>query len=465
MIEHAVHINNQELAMPNGIDLNNDYPSIAHSDELYARALGLIPCVTQTLAKGPGQNIRGVAPKYLQRGNGSHVWDVDGNEFIDFNMGIGPISLGYCHPPVDDAIRAQLADGNTFSLMHPLEVEVAELIRDLVPNAEAVRYSKTGCDVTTAAVRLARAYTGRSKVLCCGYHGWHDWYIAVTDRNRGIPAEVQDLTYTFSYNDIQSVIDAIDDDTACVILEPFVFEEPRDNFLHRLKDICEANGTLLIFDEMWTGFRVALGGAQEYFGIRADLACFSKAVANGMPISILTGRRDVMDLLERDVFFFTTFGGEALSLAAAKATINELREHNVPEHLARQGRKLKDGYNAIAAKLGIDYTRCSGFDCRTIVTFDAKAGNPLEMKSLVQQEMIKRGILWGGFHNICFSHSDEDVAYTLSAYREVLPILKRAVDEKNVAGHLRGEPVEPVFRKTSNFNTKPKRASGVAEKI
>jgi glutamate-1-semialdehyde aminotransferase len=302
-------------------------------------------------------------------------------------------------------------------------------------------------------------------VLCCGYHVWHDWYIAVTDRNRGIPVSTRELTYTCNYNDIQSDNDSNDADTACVILEPFVFEEPRDNFLHRLKEVCQQNGTLLIFDEMWTGFRVALGGAQEYFGVKADLACFSKAVANGMPLSILTGRADVMELLEHDVFFFTTFGGEALSLAAARATIGELRSHNVPLHLARQGKKLKEGYNAIAAGLGIDYTRCSGFDCRTIVAFDAKAGNPLEMKSLVQQEMIRRGILWGGFHNMSFSHTDQDIDYTLRAYGDVLPILAQAVAEGNVTGYLRGIPVEPVFRKTSNFNTKPKSPTGVAEKI
>jgi glutamate-1-semialdehyde aminotransferase len=445
--------------MSNRVAFNESYPEIGISDEYYQRALGLIPCVTQTLAKGPGQHVNGVAPKYLRRGSGSHVWDVDGNEYLDFNMGIGPLSLGYCYPAVDQAIREQLESGITFSLMHPLEVEVAELIREVVPNAESVRYSKTGCDVTTAAVRLTRAFTGREKVLCCGYHGCHDWYIAVTDRNKGIPRSTQDLTFTFNYNDLQSVIDSIDEDTACVILEPFVFEEPKDNFLHNLKEICAANGTLLIFDEMWTGFRVALGGAQEYFGIKADLACYSKAVANGMPISILAGRSDVMSLLEKDVFFFTTFGGEALSLAAAKATITELRDKQVPEHLARQGRKLKEGYNRIAAELGIAYTRCSGFDCRTIVTFDASAGNPLEMKSFVQQEMIKRGILWAGFHNVCFSHSDEDVEYTLSVYREVLPLLKEAVEAGDVAARLHGTPVEPVFRKTSNFNMKPKAQS------
>ncbi|MFO7523912.1 MAG: aminotransferase class III-fold pyridoxal phosphate-dependent enzyme [Ignavibacteriaceae bacterium] len=442
--------------MPNNINFNKNYPSIKISDEYYNKALELIPAVTQTLAKGPGQNIKGVAPKYLQKGKGAHVWDMDGNEYIDLLMAIGPLSLGYAYDKVDEAIRKQLQDGITFSLMHPLEVDVAELIHHLIPNAESIRYSKTGADVTSAAVRVARAFTGREKILCCGYHGWHDWYIGVTDRNKGIPKSTQELTFTFNYNDIQSVIDSIDEDTAAVILEPFVFEEPKNNFLQELREVCTSNGSLLIFDEMWSGFRIAVGGAQEYFGVKADLACFSKAVANGMPIAILTGKKEIMSLLEKDVFFFTTFGGEALSLAAAKATILELKEKNVPAYLAMQGKKLKDGYNNIAIELGMTYTKCSGFDCRTIITFDASVGNPLEMKSLVQQEMIKRGILWGGFHNMSFSHSDEDVEYILKVYNEVLPILKQAVDEKNVIGYLRGEPVEPVFRKTSNFNVKPK---------
>lgn len=442
--------------MPNTVSFNPSYPVITESDKLYHRATGLIPALTQTLAKGPQQYVKGVAPKYLKKGKGSHVWDVDGNEFIDYQMGIGPLSLGYAYDVVDEAIKGQLNDGITFSQMHPLEVQVAELIREVVPNAEMVRYSKTGCDVTSAAIRVARAYTGKNKVLCCGYHGWHDWYISVTDRNMGIPQSIQDMTFTFNYNDIQSVIDSIDDDTACIILEPIVFEAPKDNFLQKLRDLCDQHNILLIFDEMWTGFRLSIGGAQEYFGVNADLACFSKAVANGMPVSMLTGKTEYMKLLEKDIFFFTTFGGEALSLAAAKATINELRAHNVPDYLAKQGKKLREGYNSIASDLGMEYTKCTGFDVRTIVTFDATAGNPLEMKSLVQQELIKRGILWGGFHNMSFSHTDSDIEYTLKAYRDVLPILKKAVEEKIVSGYLKGEPVGPVFRKTSNFNMKPK---------
>lgn len=442
--------------MPNKIDLNNDYPVIEKSEELYKRSLGLIPSNTQTLAKGPTQYVNGMAPKYLVKGKGSHVWDVDGNEYIDYNMGIGPLSLGYAYPKVDEAIKKQLDDGITFSLVHPLEVEVAEIIRDIIPNAEMVRYSKTGADVTSASVRLARAYTGKNKILCCGYHGWHDWYVSVTARNYGVPEAVQEITYTFDYNNIDSLKDSLDDDTAAVILEPVVFQEPKDNFLQKVADLCKEKNVVLIFDEMWTGFRMALGGAQEYFGITPDLATYSKAVANGMPISILTGKKEIMQLADEDIFFYTTFGGEALSLTAVKATVAEMKEKNVPAYLDKQGAKLKDGYNKIAQNLGLDYTKASGYNWRSIISFDAKAGDPLLLKSLVQQEMIKRGILWGGFHNMSFSHSDEDIEYTLKAYEAVLPILKKAVEEETVEKLLRGKPVQPVFRKTDNFNMKPR---------
>src|SRR5215468_8248245 len=225
--------------MPNAVRFNSNYPCITRSEEYYHRAEGLIPAATQTLAKGPGQYVRGVAPKYLQSGKGSHVWDVDGNEYIDLVMAVGPISLGYQYPAVDDAIKQQLACGISFSLMHPLEVEVAELVRACVPSAEMVRFSKTGCDVTSAAVRLARAYTNRERVLCCGYHGWHDWYIGVTDRNDGVPEATRALTSTFVYNNLASILDSIDDQTACVILEPVAFTLPEADFLHHLRELCD----------------------------------------------------------------------------------------------------------------------------------------------------------------------------------------------------------------------------------
>lgn len=432
-------------------------PVVHESDRLWERALGLIPAGTQTLAKGPGQHVRGVSPKYVRRGRGARVEDVDGNEYLDMTMGVGPLVLGYGHPEVDDAIRRQLQDGITFSLMHPLEVEVAEAVRRLVPCAQMVRFSKTGADVTSAAVRLARAYTGKRKVLCCGYHGWHDWYVATTDRAKGVPEEVASLSWTVPYNDLAGVAESIDDDTACVILEPTVFEAPKPGFLEGLRTLCTERRVLLVFDEMWTGFRLALGGAQERFDVTPDLATFSKAVANGMPLSVLAGRADVMRLLEKEVFFFTTFGGEALSLAAAQATMRVLEREGVPDWLAARGRQVREGYEEIASSLGISsWTRCVGMDARTMVTFDASAGSPLELKSLLSQELVRRGVLWQGFHNLALAHGEDEVSWLLAAYEEALPVLKEAVETDSVRRRIAGEPMEPVFRKTSGFNGKPR---------
>ena len=442
--------------MPNTISFNENYPNIIISDILYERGLQAQKPITQTLAKGPGQFTKGVAPKYLQKGKGSHVWDVDGNEYIDFNSAIGPISLGYAYPAVDEAIKKQLGDGITFSLMHPLEVVLSELLQEVIPNAEAVKISKTGADVCSAAIRVARAFTGRDKIFCCGYHGWHDWYIGITSRNAGIPEVIQNMTYTFEYNNIEAIRQALDEDVAAIILEPFIFEEPKNDFLQELAEVCKENGTLLIFDEMWTGFRIALGGAQEYFDVKPDLAVYSKACANGMPIALLTGRADVMELFNNEVFSYTTFGGEALSLAACIATINEIRDKNVPKYLDEKGQLLKDGYNQIAKEFGMEeLTKCVGYNCRTMITFAPEAGNGLEVKALMQQEMIKCGVLWAGFHNMSFSHSDEDIEHTLSAYREVMPIVKQAIESQDVKSYLKGEVLEAVFRKTSSYNIKP----------
>ncbi len=445
--------------MANTVKLNDNYPTITKSLEIYNKAKEIMPPVTQTMAKGPGQYSLGACPIYLDRGKGSRVWDVDGNEYLDWNAAIGPLSLGYAYEKVDNAIKAQLEKGITFSLMHELEYEVADLIHQIIPNAEAVRISKTGADVTSAAVRAARAFTGRNKVLCCGYHGWHDWYIAATDRANGIPEEVRDITYTFDYNNIKSLEESLDSDVAAVILEPFVFDAPKDDFLQKVQELCKKNGTLLIFDEMWSGFRCALGGAQEFFGIKPDLAVYSKAVANGMPIAFLTGRKDVMDNFTKDVFFYTTFGGEALSLAATKATIEEIKDKNVIKNLADKGQILKDGYNALAEKLGMtQYTQCKGYPFRTTVTLEAAVTNPLAVKAYFQQEMIKRGILWQGNHNMMYTHTPEEIAYTLEVYGEVLPLVKDAIEKGDVLTRLNGTPIEPAFRKVDNFNMKPKKA-------
>lgn len=423
-------------------------PNISKSEALFKRSEGLIPGHTQTLAKGPTQYVQDVAPGYLQRGKGCRVWDVDGNEYIDFSAAIGPISLGYCYDRVDNAIRKQLESGISFSLVHPLEVEAAELLKEVLPAAESIRFAKTGAEAAAAAVRLARAYTGREKVLCCGYHGWHDWYIGLTSRSMGVPECVAGLTQSFSYNDYDSVKELIDTDTACVILEPMIFEWPQDYFLESLKKLCVSNGTLLIFDEMWTGFRWSLGGAQEYFNVHSDLACYSKALANGMPVAVLAGRKEIMDLLTDEVFFYSTFGGETLSLAALIATVKELSDRNVPEYLANQGQKLLSGYNKLSKELCLaDYTSCKGHPARTMVEFKAFGQDPLLMKSLIQQELLRRGILWSGFHNLSYTHTDSPIDCLLEAYSEVLPILKAAIENDTLKQSIKGIPVQPVFRK------------------
>jgi glutamate-1-semialdehyde aminotransferase len=445
--------------MPNSVQFNEALPNISKSLEMYQRGLKVQSPITQTLAKGPGQFSKGVAPVYLQKGKGARVWDVDGNEYIDFNMGIGPLSLGYCIPEIDEAIQAQLKDGITFSLMHPLEVELAEMLNGIIPNAEVVKYSKTGADVTSAAVRIARAFTGREKVFCCGYHGWHDWYIGITSRSGGIPEGIKNLSFTFPFNDIESIKNALDETVACVILEPFIFEKPQNNFLQELAEICKANGTLLIFDEMWTGFRIALGGAQEYFGVKADLATFSKACANGMPLAILTGRKDVMSLFENDVFSYTTFGGEALSLAACKATIEYMQKHDVIAVLNSKGEWIQNEYNKLVSYLGMsEITSCVGYPCRSMLTYQAEGQNPLALKTFMQQELLQKGILWGGFHNISYSHSKEDLEYTIKAYAEILPRLKLAIENNQVESLLKGELLEAVFRKINEHNIQPKNA-------
>jgi len=423
---------------------------LAKSNEYWARAERIIPAGTQTFSKGPTQYVQGVAPIYLQRGKGSHVVDVDGNEYIDYVMALGPVTLGYCYPRVNEAIIRQLEQGISFSQMHPLEVELSELMCGLIPCAEMVRFGKNGSDVTSAAVRVARAYTGREKIACCGYHGWQDWYIGTTTRDKGVPKSTKELTIPFEYNNIKSLERIFTEnkgEIAAVIMEPINVTEPKDNFLPEVKQLTHNNKTVLVFDEIVTGFRLALGGAQEYFGVTPDLSTCGKGMANGMPLSAIVGKREIMKEFD-EVFFSFTFGGETLSLAAAIATIQEMREKNVIEHVTKQGEKLKYGYNELAQSFGLlNYTQCIGLPGHSAFHFRDREGNDsLEMKSLFQQEVIKRGILTIGVHLLSFSHNDEDVEKTLEAYRDAMGILRRAIDEGDIEKYLEGTKVKPVIR-------------------
>jgi len=424
---------------------------VERSRDLKKQAERLIPSCTQTFSKGPSQYVQGVSPVFLLKGQGSRVWDVDENEYIDFPMALGSVILGHNYPAVTEAVKRQLEHGTNFSLPHPLEVEVAEMLVDAIPCAEMVRFGKNGSDATSGAVRLARAYTSRDLIVCCGYHGWQDWYIGTTTRNRGVPQAVRELTLSFEYNKIESLHRLFDKHpgrVAAVVMEPVGIEEPRDDFLKQVQDAARREGAVLIFDEVVTGFRLALGGAQQHFGVIPDLACFGKAMANGYPISAVVGRREIMELFD-EIFFSFTFGGEALSLAAAKATIAEMREKNVIAHLWEQGQRLKDGYNVLARAFGVERnTQCIGLAPRTVAVFkdDSGAESPL-LKSLFQQECLRRGILFSGGHNLCFTHSRDDIDRTLRAYRSAMEILAEAIRHDNAAEKLEGEPVKAVFRK------------------
>src|SRR5713101_7193954 len=275
--------------------------SLKQSQAWMERAAKVIPSCTQTFSKGWTQFVQGVAPVFLARGQGSHVWDVDGNEYIDFPMALGPVILGHNDPDVTAAVQKQIADGVTFSLPHPLEVEVAELLVQMIPCAEMVRFGKNGSDATSGAVRVARAFTGRQMIACCGYHGWQDWYIGTTTRSLGVPTSVRELTKTFVYNDLASLQKIFDEhprEMACVILEPVGIVEPADDFLQKVARLTRDHGVVLVFDEVITGFRLAMGGAQEYFGVVPDMACCGKAMANGYPLSAVVGRREIMRLFD-----------------------------------------------------------------------------------------------------------------------------------------------------------------------
>ncbi len=425
--------------------------SLAKSLAWKRKAEALIPSCTQTFSKGYNQFVQGVAPIFLEEGTGCRVKDVDGNEYVDYILGLGPVILGYGYPRVNQAVERQLKKGVSYSLPHPLEVEVAELIVDMVPCAEMVRFGKNGSDVTAGAIRIARAHTGREHVACCGYHGWQDWYIGSTTRNLGVPASTQALIHHFNYNDPASLEKLFAEHPgriAAVILEPIGAIPPAEGFLGKVKDIARRNGALLVFDEVITGFRLAPGGAQEYFGVTPDLACFGKALANGFPLAAIAGPRDLMALMDR-IFFSFTFGGEALSLCAAKATLEEMREKNVIGHLREQGGRLADGFKILSAHYGLsDRLFLQGLPARTVASFkDPSGADSLIVKSLFQQECLKRGVLQLGFHNICFSHGPEDIDYTLRVYRAAMEVVAAAMRDGDIGKFLEGEAVQPVFRK------------------
>tara|TARA_B100001057_G_scaffold499219_2_gene609048 strand:- start:1796 stop:3181 length:1386 start_codon:yes stop_codon:yes gene_type:complete len=450
-------------------------PKITNSNKLYKKANKIIPGGSQTFSKGVTQFVEGFAPKYLHRGKGAYVWDVDQNKYLDYVMGCQPIILGYADPDVNKAVTRQLELGSTFSLMNKLELDVTELLIDKIPCAESARFGKNGADVNTIAVRVARSVTGRDHIAYCGYHGWHDWYIANTDLNRGIPKFNQKLAHSFKYNDLDSLEKIFKKNSgkvACVIMEPLTILEPacyclkkckkgvsknfcEKNFLSEVKKMAHHYGALLIFDEIISGFRFSLGGAQELTNVTPDLATFAKAISNAIPLSAIVGKKEYMSSLS-NTFFSFTYGGDCIGLAAAKACIPKLEKENVAGHLNTVGTKLKEGFNKLAEKHNLqEFVECIGYPCRSIISFNGQGKyNDLEIKSYFQQELIRRGVLWAAYHALSWSHKDKDIKKTLTAYDEVMSLFKRVVKNNlKLRGMIKGTPVKPVFRKVADFNS------------
>jgi glutamate-1-semialdehyde 2,1-aminomutase len=428
------------------------------SRALQPKAHRLIPGGSHTYAKGEDQ-FPEQTPGFMARGKGCHVWDLDGNEFIEYGMGLRAVTLGHGFEPVVEAAYKQLQQGINFSRPGKIEVDYAEELLTVLPNADMVKFAKNGSDVTTAAVKLARAYTGRDLVAICGdqpFLSVDDWFIGKTEMNAGIPQAIRDLTVSFRYNNLESVkalFAEYPNRIACLILEPATTDDPTDNFLQHVKDLCEKNGGLLILDETITGFRWHLSGAQATYNVVPHLSTFGKAMGNGFAIAALAGKREIMQLGgihhpgERVFLLSTTHGAEAHSLAAARETLNVYKQFGVVEQLARQGERLRAGINQSINRHGISgQFELQGRSCNLIfVTKDGKGQRSQAFRTLFMQELIRRGVIGPSFV-VSYSHSDKDIDQTIDVVDQALGVYAKALED-GVEKYLEGRPVKPVFRK------------------
>ncbi len=417
----------------------------------------MIPGGAHTYAKGDDQ-FPELAPTVIQRGDGCHVWDSDGNTFVEYGMGLRSVTLGHGFAPVADAAANQLRLGTNYVRPAMIEIECAESLLDLITHAEMVKFCKDGSTANTAAITLARAHTGRELVAICAddpFLSYNDWFIATTPMDAGIPRGVQQLTLRFDYNDLRSAESLFAEhpgQIACVILEAERTEKPRAGFLRGLQELCEQDGALFVLDEMITGFRWNLGGAQAEYDLEPDLATFGKALANGFALSALVGKREIMELgglrdpRERVFLLSTTHGAETHAMAAAIATMQVYRDEPVIETLHGQGRRLREGILAAARDTGVEeFFQVVGRDSNLVyATRDGDGSRSQPFRTLFLQEMIKRGFLVPSFV-VSYSHDDRVIDRTVEAVHESLEVYRRALSD-GIEGYLRGRPVRPVMR-------------------
>lgn len=427
------------------------------SQALKQKSHQLIPGGAHTYAKGDDQYPE-LAPGFLVRGKGCHVWDLDHNEYLEYGMGLRAVTLGHGYESVVEAAYQQMRQGLNFNRPAPIEVECAEQFLSLIKGAEMVKFAKNGSDATTAALKLARAYTGKDLVGICVDHPFFstdDWFIGASPMNAGIPQAIQNLTVKFRYNDLDSVKQLFTqhpNQIACLMMEAEKNDPPVDNFLHQVQKLCHQHGALLILDEIITGFRVHLNGAQQLHKIVPDLSTFGKAMGNGFSIAALAGKREIMKLggldhdRERVFLLSTTFGAETSCLAAAMEVMRIYQTENVIEQLHRQGEKLITGINQAIAQLQLeDYFGIAGKPCNLIyITKDQTKQRSQPFRTLFLQELIKRGIIAPSLV-VSYSHSDRDIQQTIEAVAGALEVYAQAL-ESGVEQYLVGRSVQPVFR-------------------
>jgi glutamate-1-semialdehyde 2,1-aminomutase len=420
------------------------------STKFLFRAQESIPLGSQTFSKSRTQYPVGVSPLFMAKAKGSEIWDIDGNKYLDLVNSLASITLGYQNYEVDTSVRKQIKRGTIFSLPGILEAEVAELIVDAVPSAELVRFGKNGSDATSAAIRLARAYTGKEHVAFCGYHGWQDWYIGSTTLNKGVPKVISELSHKFMYNQIETlnkIFSEYEGNVAAVILEPMTSAYPENNFLFKVKEISRKNGAVLIFDETVTGFRFSKGGAQYEFGVTPDLTTLGKGMANGYPLSAVTGKREIMVEME-SIFFSGTFGGELLSLAAAKSVLSLHNKFEVTKELAITGNKIAQHISEEIQQFGLnEILSVSGHPTWKFLNWsDSKHIDSKYVKTFFLQEMFLRGILVLGTNNVSWSYTDKQINRVKDAYSEVLEKIARNLESNTLITNLRADPIEPLFK-------------------
>ena len=415
-----------------------------------SRAELSIPLGSQTFSKSKTQYPVGISPLYASKSKGAYLWDIDGNKYIDLVNSLAAVTLGYGDKGLEKSILKQLKLGVSLSLPTKIESEVAELIIELVPSAEMVRFSKNGSDATSAAIRLARAFTGRDRIVACGYHGWHDWYIGTTSRNKGIPTAVSALTHNFQYNDIESLKAALklnEGKVAAVIIEPMNDTYPQPGFLEEVQVLAKKAGAVLIFDEVITGFRFSEGGAQKLFNVTPDLATFGKGIANGFPLSAVVGRREIMKEMEH-VFISGTFGGELLSLAAARYVLKKHQKNEICGDLVNKGNVLSELTNELIDSFGLsNVVSLSGHPTWKFLRWNGVGEySAAEIKTFFMQEIFQEGVLVLNSHNISQAHDKKIIIKIIDAYSKVFGKIEKAISQGSLREELHVSPLEPLFK-------------------